>query len=237
MGDSLGLVFLLFFFFFIVFASLAVSAFSYIVPILAIVLAIVLIVVLIPIALGILLYVFSSLAVYRLAKSCGFPNAWMAWLPIFNSYLLGGLADHYRAHEGKSHLNLRRWLTVTSVLSCMVPIIAGTISGISTVIGAIISALGTAISASTGMILLLIFLLPFLLMFISPILMLLFAMSMLAPLVCCAYPILTLIAAYHIVSKKNAVAFVILSIFFYGLYPLFLLCFVRKDAVPLSTAK
>ncbi|MEE3333146.1 MAG: hypothetical protein VZR54_02600 [Ruminococcus sp.] len=47
------------------------------------------------IAIGIVLYIFGSLGLYKIAKNRNIPNPWMAWIPVANSYLLGKIGDYY----------------------------------------------------------------------------------------------------------------------------------------------
>ena len=44
-------------------------------------------------ALGIVLYVLMSVGLYRLATNAGIENAWLAWIPIGNLYIMGRLID------------------------------------------------------------------------------------------------------------------------------------------------
>ena len=41
-------------------------------------------------------YVLTSLALYAIAERRGLKNAWMAWLPVLNLWILGSISDQYR---------------------------------------------------------------------------------------------------------------------------------------------
>jgi hypothetical protein len=47
----------------------------------------------IPVAIGIAAYVLMSLGLYRMAKNRGNENAWLAWIPIGNAYIMGYLSE------------------------------------------------------------------------------------------------------------------------------------------------
>lgn len=54
--------------------------------------------------LSIALYVLYALGLYTIASRRGIPNAWLAWLPVGNVWILGAIADDYRSRQtGKKH--------------------------------------------------------------------------------------------------------------------------------------
>lgn len=61
-------------------------------PSLAIAMAIGLIVLVFAFVIGIAVYIFHSIGLYRLAKNQGIENAWLAWIPIGNYYIIGTVA-------------------------------------------------------------------------------------------------------------------------------------------------
>ena len=61
-------------------------------------------------------YVLYSLGLYIIANRRGIRNAWLAWLPVGNIWILGAIADDYRArHTGRKH-NMRSWLVISYVV-------------------------------------------------------------------------------------------------------------------------
>lgn len=48
------------------------------------------------IIMGIVTYVFMALGLYTIAKRRGIHNAWLAWIPFGNVWLLGCISDQYR---------------------------------------------------------------------------------------------------------------------------------------------
>ena len=47
-------------------------------------------------AMGIAAYVLTALAYYTVANRRGLKNAWLAWIPVANLWLLGSISDQYR---------------------------------------------------------------------------------------------------------------------------------------------
>lgn len=46
-------------------------------------------------------YVISAMGMYTMAKRRGIPHAFLAWIPVASSYLLGSVADHINSFKGK----------------------------------------------------------------------------------------------------------------------------------------
>lgn len=69
------------------------------------------------IVLGVMLvqYVLNSMALYTLAKRRGVNNAFLAWIPVADSYITGVLAQDYDAKGGKE----RGWGKVLLILSAV----------------------------------------------------------------------------------------------------------------------
>lgn len=58
-------------------------------------------VILTAIAAGVVVYVLQALALQTMAKRRGIANAWLAWVPVGSSWLLGAIADDINARRGK----------------------------------------------------------------------------------------------------------------------------------------
>lgn len=50
--------------------------------------------------LGLVSYIFQSIALTRVGRRRGIKCAWLIWIPIANSWALGALADEYDARQG-----------------------------------------------------------------------------------------------------------------------------------------
>ena len=68
---------------------------------------IVMIVYLLLLAFSIVSYVLNAVGMYRIAKRRGIHHAWLAWIPVGNSWLLGGISDHYQ-YVAKKKITARR---------------------------------------------------------------------------------------------------------------------------------
>ena len=63
------------------------------------VLAVVLVVFLIALGVIVTIYVLGAFGAYRLAKRRGMQNAWLAWLPVGQEYILGKMSDGISAED------------------------------------------------------------------------------------------------------------------------------------------
>ena len=67
-------------------------------------------------AMGIAAYVLTALAYYSVANRRGLKNAWLAWIPVANVYVLGATADILEEKRGLSH----KWSKVLLILTVAV---------------------------------------------------------------------------------------------------------------------
>lgn len=77
----------------------------------------ILIIWLIVLAYLVVVYILSSIATYKISKSRGYKNAWLAWVPVANSYVLGSIADSIDGYNGKRSY-YRHLLLWGSLASC-----------------------------------------------------------------------------------------------------------------------
>lgn len=68
-------------------------------------------------------YIFTALALYTIAKRRGIHNPWLAWIPFANAWLLGCIADQYRAVARGETKYRRRVLLITEILTCVLAIL------------------------------------------------------------------------------------------------------------------
>lgn len=77
--------------------------------------------------LGILflaVYLFQAIGLYTMSKRRGYKNAWLAFIPFVNAYVLGGIADNINAcMQKRSHHRIT--LLVTQIINGMVGIFSG----------------------------------------------------------------------------------------------------------------
>ena len=109
-----------------------------------IVTAILLILMLLSLAFAIVSYVLSAVGMYRIAKRRGIHHAWLAWVPVGNSWLLGSISDHYQYVVKHKNTQRRKVLLVLSLI----------LSAVSIVFSAVVVALNLAsfgaVTAATG---------------------------------------------------------------------------------------
>lgn len=47
-------------------------------------------------AIGIALFVFRAISIYKIARRRGISNVWLAWVPVCSEWILGSVADQYQ---------------------------------------------------------------------------------------------------------------------------------------------
>ena len=149
---------------------------------------------------SIAIYVFTALSLYTIAKRRGIACPWLAWVPVANLWLLGSLSDQYR------------YLTQGKIKHKRISLLVW--KGVSWVLtGSIVRAVIAALAgASVGAVLMVL---------------------CLALVVACAavvYVVLYFMALYDVYAScdpQNAAVYLVLSIFFRFLVPIFL--FVSRN--------
>ncbi|MBO7252834.1 MAG: hypothetical protein J6V25_09460, partial [Oscillospiraceae bacterium] len=66
--------------------------------------------------LSIAAYVLTAIALYTMAKSRGLSKAWMAWVPVLDSWILGSLSDQYQYLVKGQNKNKRKVLLILNVV-------------------------------------------------------------------------------------------------------------------------
>lgn len=74
------------------------------------------IVLLFALGFGFVFYIFNAIGVYQISKQRGYHNAWLAFIPIVSSYVLGGITDNINSCYGKKS-SFRIWLLVLNIAS------------------------------------------------------------------------------------------------------------------------
>ena len=89
------------------------------------------------VAVSMAAYVLHSVGVYSVAERRGIRNAWLAWIPIGNLWILGSISDQYQYLTKGKVKNRRKALlvlTVAEVVAYIVCFVSMIIAGISTAI-------------------------------------------------------------------------------------------------------
>ena len=85
-------------------------------------------------------YVFSSLALYTIAKRRGLTNPWLRWIPVANVWILGSIADQYR-YVARGEIRNKRKVLLTLEIISVVLVLLMVGFAISMVVGAITGAI------------------------------------------------------------------------------------------------
>ena len=74
---------------------------------------------LVAMAFSVVSYVLSAVGMYRIAKRRGIHHAWLAWIPIGSSWLLGSISDHYQYVAKQKVTKLRVILLVLGIVTAV----------------------------------------------------------------------------------------------------------------------
>ena len=141
------------------------------------------------------IYVFTALSLYTVAKRRGIACPWLAWVPVANLWLLGSLSDQYRYLTQGQIKHKRITLLVWKGVSWVLT------GGI---VGAVIAAFA---GASVGAVLMVL------------------CLALVAACAAVVYVVLYFMALYDVYAScdpQNAAVYLVLSIFFRFLVPVFL---------------
>ena len=162
---------------------------------------------------GLVLYIFESIGLYKLAKNCRLPAPGLAWVPIANGYVLGRLAEISDRTVGKKSLPYRVILPLLEAFTLLMSVVTsffGVILAVRTVelerTGDIVS-----LEASIG------------------VLLVVLGLLMLVVIAASVFLYLALYRVYRLFAPENAVAFIVVSILFSVTTPFFLFSLRRRQ--------
>ena len=154
-------------------------------------------------------YILTAMAIYTISRRRGLTNAWLAWIPVANVWLLGSLSDQYQYVVKGQDKTKRKWLLILSILKAalvtMVAILAVVAAG-SLIAGEPSEIMGLAV-ALLGLVLPL----------------------CAAAIALCVIRYMALFDIYRSVDPGNAVLYLVLSILFGPTEPFFLFFNREKD--------
>lgn len=174
-------------------------------------------VVMLALLIRLIFHVFRSVGLYRIAKRRGIRHAWLAWIPVGNAWIQGNIADQFQ-YVVKGHIRNRRhvllWLTVAS---CALNIAASVLS-----VNVLIASL-TRYLFNMGR--------------VNQIHMAAFTavttVERIVALVCLVLHYLTIHDLYASCTKRHHVLYLVLSIVFKFLEPVFLfICRDMEEGMP-----
>ena len=148
--------------------------------------------------LGLVLYIFESIGLYKLAKNCRLPAPGLAWVPIADGYVLGRLAEVSDRTVGKKSLPYRIILPLLEAFMLIMSAVTSFFSIVMTVRAVVLGHTGDIVSleASIG------------------VLLVVLGLLMLAVIAVCVFLYLALYRVYRLFAPENAVAFIVVSILF-----------------------
>ncbi len=170
--------------------------------------------------LGIVLFIISGIAYYKMSQSLGFKYAWIGFIPVVSVYALGRIAGTYIKKDGSKSAKFGPILLVLNILQYiggLVFLVFAVISAIS-IIGNAEYAVSQDIAMELDMFMSLI---PVIISYFV-----LFGMSIAFSI--CYY--VALWRVYSLFDDKNAVLFTVLSVFFNFLIPIFLILICKRQA-------
>lgn len=154
-------------------------------------------------------YILTAIALYTISSRRGLANAWLAWIPVANVWLLGSLSDQYQYVVKGQNKTKRKWLLILNVLKAilltMIVILAVVAAG-SLIAGEPSEIMGLAV-ALLGLVLPL----------------------CAAAIALCVIRYMALFDIYRSVDPGNAVLYLVLSILFSPTEPFFLFFNREKD--------
>lgn len=152
--------------------------------------------------LSLAIYVFTALSLYTIARRRGLHSPWLAWIPVANLWLMGSLSDQYRYLTRGQLKHKRIVLLVLKVV---------TLAFVGGLVGSVIWLVATRGIAAAVIAMV--------------------VMGLLAVGTALANTVLGFMALYDIYAScdpENATVYLVLSIFFKFLRPIFL--FIIRDA-------
>lgn len=159
---------------------------------------------------GLAMYIIRSLSVYTIAKRRGLENPWLSWLPVGHEWILGCLSDQYKYVVQKKRQNRRKVLLGLGIGI----LVSGLLSFGLLISGIVMGSMNGDAGPVVGMMLVGVVL--YFAMAIAAVVSMVFGFM-------CKYDI------YKSCDPKNAVAYLVISIFINVTEPFFLLCCRNKD--------
>lgn len=171
--------------------------------------------------ISIAMYLLQAFGIYRMAKNMGFPNAWLAFIPIANNYTFGKVAETYIKPDGRPSARFSKILLTLQIILFVLL----TLFVVFIVILVIFEYSGTYIMSGDAQALTIsAMVIPFILVYLGIV-----GVSI-------AFSVVYYVALWRIFALynyKNATLFLVLSIFISFLYPIFI--FVLRNKQPMFT--
>ena len=171
--------------------------------------------------IGLVMYLLKAFGIYNMSKSLGINNAWFSFIPLVNTYTFGKVAESYKLKSGKKSAKFGFWLLVLNILQV--------IAVIALIVTLILLVAGIA-SVEDGMIEDSAALRAEIISAIIPFVVAYF-LTLAIAITLTVVRYVALWRIYDVFSKNNATLFIILSILFSFLEPIFL--FIIRNNPPM----
>lgn len=167
--------------------------------------------------IGLIFYIFQSVGLYRVAKRRTIRHAWLAWLPVGNSWIMGSISDQYQ-YVVKGKIKSRRLiLVVLSAMTVVLSVVTASLSVdiVAVLVGEILFGTGT----------------------MDPVRLLsVFSLAVVECILAVIYMVFHYLAVYDLYSSctsRHNVLYLVLGIIFNFLEPFFLFaCRDRDEGMP-----
>ena len=166
--------------------------------------------VLLGLALAAVSYVLSAVSMYRIAKRRGIHHAWLAWIPVGNSWLLGSISDQYQYVVKRKATSRRKLLLILSIVNITVNIVHSIIQASTSLAFYADAGMGNEV----GMV---------------AVTMLVSVVYLVLSMVLLAFTYVAYYDLFRSCKPNNAVLFLVLSIFFNVTTPFFLIVCSNSD--------
>lgn len=91
------------------------ESFEEMIPFFAVMGSVILVAMIIALLVNVVMWVFRSLPVYTIAKRRGLRNPWLAWIPVGSEWIIGSVSDQYQYLTQGKNRNRRKILLILSL--------------------------------------------------------------------------------------------------------------------------
>lgn len=170
-------------------------------------------------AIGLALWLFRSWSIYQISKRRGLSNPWLSWIPVGQDWMVGSISDQYQYLVRGKVTNRRKVMLWLSIIACALSI------AIVAMVVVLMGEMGMALSGYYVDE-----------VFIAGLGIAMFLIGMIDVGIAVALFVFLCMSKYDLyrsAEPKNAVAYLVVSIFFSILDPVFLfICRNKDDGMP-----
>lgn len=164
---------------------------------------------------SIVVYILQSLGLYTIANRRGIHHPWLAWLPVCNMWIMGSISDQYQ-YVCKGKVTNRRKVLIGLMISMYVLMIVFFVGFLMAMFNGIAAEFDFSAGDTSVIVPIIVTVVAYIVMFIIAVVLTVYQYI-------CTYDL------FVSCSPNNAVAFLVLSIFFSFLLPFFIFGVRKKD--------